>query len=409
MARCCPDRAPRIRAAHRLQLLLVALALVEGCRGCGARSTPPAASPSHDGQSRSTSRLTMPNFTLTNPGVVSFFDAELYTTYGIGVVGPRRLLQTTQFGETGAERDEVFAFKPSPWNVPVPADAEIFGVTGGNLPEQVRQFWVGWIAGKKVHMQALMQETPIELDLAADETPIFPGIMDGAGVAALYSWRPVPGGTALWRHLFSGAIKTKATAVTEALTEIPGRPALSVIGAIPGDKTQHALLGWVEEAPGGVVLAIAVIRPAQVRIVRSEPIPNVAPFPRQRAAIWASAPAGPQRYQLAVALQSREAPHAYQEAKLTVGPRAEDREVSLSPITVPPDRLHAAAFTYIKDQFEPQTHALCLTVDGRTWIPNFPEPRHDGVSLDDPLAVMTTRREYWGTRAADGTLQFGAY
>ena len=104
----------------------------------------------------------------------------------------------------------------------MPDGAKVFSVTGASSPEQARQFWVGWQVKKRLYMQALMQQGPIGVDLAADETPLFPAVMDDAGVAALYSLRPAADHVALWRHVFTGAIKTKATVAVEALTELPG-------------------------------------------------------------------------------------------------------------------------------------------------------------------------------------------
>src|SRR3954464_1948112 len=97
------------RAAQRARLLLVLAVLVQGCHGCGTRGKPVAEAPSNDVQSRST----MQHFTLANPGIVTFYEAEPFSwrtaNYGISAVEPRHLLQTTQFYETGPERDEVRA------------------------------------------------------------------------------------------------------------------------------------------------------------------------------------------------------------------------------------------------------------------------------------------------------------
>ena len=124
-----------------------------------------------------------------------------------------------------------------------------------------------------------MQEGPVDTELAADETAIFPAVMDGAGAAALYSWRPVAGGgTALWRRLFTGAIKTKATVAAEALTESRGGRSSRSSGRFPASEAQHALIGWAENTPAGAVLGIAIIRPTQMRVVRSSPSPASGRF-----------------------------------------------------------------------------------------------------------------------------------
>jgi hypothetical protein len=47
------------------------------------------------------------------------------------------------------------------------------------------QFWVGWLVGRRLHMQALMQVKPIDTELATDEVPIFPAVTDLSGVGNL--------------------------------------------------------------------------------------------------------------------------------------------------------------------------------------------------------------------------------
>lgn len=344
--------------------------------------------------------------TLANPGVVTSHEGNQQASYAVGLFGPRRHLMTTQYYEGGMELDEVQAFKPSHWGVEVPDRAELFATTSGITPENVRQFWVGWLLGRRVSMLALMQEQPIDATLAGDETAIFPAVMDKAGVAALYSWRQSDESTALWRRLFTGAIKTKSSAVTEALTEIPGRPVVSVVGAIPGEPTQHALIGWAEASAAGAVVGIAVVRPDRIRVVRSKPIPGLSPFMRQRPGIWASAAPAPERYELRLVLQSSTAPHDYQTAKLIVGVKADDYAVSLEATGLGADQLHAAAFDYVKNHIDALANQVFLTKDGRLWCGPPPTLRAQGVSLDDPLTILTTGRAYWGVRSADGTLSF---
>jgi hypothetical protein len=259
-------------------------------------------------------------------------------------------------------------------------------------------------------MQALMQEGPIDTDLAGDETPIFPASMDNAGVAALYSWRPAKEGTALWRRLFTGQIKAKPTVTTETLTAVPGRPLVSVLGAIPGDRSQHALIGWAEDTAAGAVLGIAIVRPDGIRVLHSEPVPDFSPFVTQRPGIWASAPPANERYEVTVELQSRHAPHDYKTMQFSVGTTPEESRLSSSTIGLPGDSLHAVAFDYVKNYVDPFLTETYLTKDGRLWLGHPALLRREHVSLDDPLAVLTTEaRAYWGVRTSDGSLKFESF
>ena len=204
----------------------------------------------------------MSAFSLASPGFITIHEEGMFfstETYAIGVLGPRRILHTAEFVQSGQGEGGAHAMQVGLVGRPVPENARIFAAGSGISPGNTHQFWVGWLVGRHVHMQALMQEKPIEAELAADETPIFPAITDGSGAVSLYTWRPAPGGgTALWRHTFKGAIKTAGTASAEALSEIPGRPVVSVVGAIPGERAAHALIGWVESGSEGAVLGIAV-------------------------------------------------------------------------------------------------------------------------------------------------------
>ncbi len=348
----------------------------------------------------------MRRFGLAIPGVATSYAIDDEAIYVLGTSGSRNQLVTTEYYESGVEPHELRSFKPSFWGVDVPDGAELFAPTGGITPENARQYWVGWLLGQRVSMLALMQKHPVEADLAADETALFPPVMDKAGVAALYSWRPVAQGVALWRRLFTGAVKTKPSVTTEALTEIPGRPVVSVVGAIPGEPTQHAIIGWAEDTAAGAVLGIAVVRPDQIRVMRSDPIPGFIPFVHQRPGIWASAPPTAERYELKLALESREEPHRYQTAQLSVAAQSGERMTSLQ-ADLPTGQLHAAAYDYAKDHVGAFANQEFLTKDGRLWSgPPFRLTKQ-GVSLDDPLTIlMTYTQAYWGERSADGGLSF---
>ena len=175
---------------------------------------------------------------------------------------------------------------PVSWDVEVPEGAELFSVTG-IVSGDPQQFWVGWLLDRGLHMQALKQEGPIKTELAPDELPIFPAVMDGSGHASLYSWRATEKGTSLWRRVFSGDIHKPGTVTAAVVSEISAKPVVSFAGAVSGEVSEHALLGWLEDSSDGVRMALGVVRPDGVRIIRSEPIPHTAAVARQRLGIWA--------------------------------------------------------------------------------------------------------------------------
>ncbi|MEA2700646.1 MAG: hypothetical protein QOI66_4917 [Myxococcales bacterium] len=353
----------------------------------------------------------MPRFTVSNPGLVTtyeigdFVSREVYT---IDVVGPRRILQTTQFAERGPERDQLGAQPPVPWDVEVPDGAQLFGATSGISPGLAHQFWVGWLAGPRLHLQALMQKAPVDITVAADESLIFPPVMDRAGTACLYSWRPTGAGaaTALWRHVVSGQLNTAAVATTEALSEIPSRPVVSVAAAIPGEPSQHAVLGWVEATPAGTVLGLAIVMPDRLRVFRSDPIADTVPFANQRLGVWAAAPASLQRVRLTAVVASKTAPAAYRVATFSVAPAPAGASLSLANTDLPAGQLHAAAIDYLKNHVDPAFQQTFLLGDGTLWTGKVPHAQRQGVVLNDPLAVATTMNAYWGVRSGNGPLTF---
>jgi hypothetical protein len=255
-------------------------------------------------------------------------------------------------------------------------------------------------------MQALMQEHPIEAELGADETPIFPAVMDGAGLASLYSWHPAGAGTALARRVFSGAIKEAPSATGEVLSEIPGRPVVSGAAAIPGEKSQHAVIGWIEATDGGALLGVAVITPDRMRVVRSRPIANTVPFARQRIGIWPAGPASSQRVRVTALVESTAGAGGYQVATFEIGPAPKEPAVTLSDSGIPARHLHAAAFDYVKNYLEPFDVRTYLTTDGALLAGAPPQVKRHSIPLDSPLPVLVTDPAYWGTRAADGTFSF---
>jgi hypothetical protein len=352
----------------------------------------------------------MSAFSLASPGLITIHQEGQFLsteTYAIGVLGPRRILHTAELVQSGREMEELKPFEWVSWNVPVPENARILAAGSGISPGLTHQFWVGWLAGQRVHMQALMQEKPIEAELAADETPIFPAITDGAGAVSLYTWRPAPGGaTALWRHTFKGAIKTAGTATAEALSEIPGRPVVSVAGAIPGERAAHAVIGWIESGSEGAVLGIAVIMPTRMRVVRSKPLHDLVAFANQRLSIWAGVKTAAGTYQLPAVVQSRAGAPVYHLAVFNVGGDAGEGRVDLD-TPIPSGPLHAAAFDYERNHLQAMLDPAYLTKDGTLWFDkNPPMIKRRGVDLDSPLPIATTSYVYWGTRAPDGTISF---
>jgi hypothetical protein len=395
------DRGGAGRLGPRSLLFIVSI-VAHGCHGCATRSKP-AASVAHD---PSPSRTNMHRSSLQNPGFVSMYDTGVPEQYTLNAAGPRRILTTTRFHQRGAELLELGPEDPASWDVEVPDGAELFGATSGVSPGNAHQLWVGWLVGRRVHMQALMQEHPIEAELGADETPIFPAVMDGAGLASLYAWHPAGAGIALTRRVFSGALKEPPAATGEVLSEIPGRPLVSSAAAVPGERSQHAVIGWIEASDAGAVIGVAVITPDRMRVVRSRPIADTVPFARQRLGIWPAGPLSSQRVRVTALVESTSPGGDYTVATFEVAAPPKEPALTLSESGIPAKQLHAAAFDYVKNYLEPFFVRTYLTTNRALLVGTPPRARRQGIPLDSPLPVLVTDPAYWGTRAADGTFTF---
>lgn len=193
---------------------------------------------------------------------------------------------------------------------------------------------------------------------------------------------------------------------SEALSEIPGHPVVSVAGTVPGEQSQHAVIGWAEATAEGAVLGLAIVMPDRIRVFRSEPVRDMVPFPRQRLGIWTAMPASAGRVQLAVALQSRVEPRSYGRAVFDVGPGLNEGAVTVSGVGIAADKLHSAVSDYEKNVIQPFCTSVYLTDDGSLWADSPFEVRRRGIELDSPLPAVTTGYRHWGVRAADGTITF---
>jgi hypothetical protein len=379
----------------------------------------------------------MLQFTIDAPGVITTNEDGLsYELYGLAALGPRHILNTIRFWE---RRSDLGELSDSPdfvaWDVDVPQGAQLVGVTSAVSTELAHQYWVGWLLGRSLHMQALKQEAPFTTQLLPGEAPIFPAIMDKAGRSAVYSWRPSDDGRALWRRTFAGDIHQPVTMVERELARIPGRPLAARIAPISNLQTSHALLGWVEESPAGTVLGVALIDSDQVRLFRSDPMVDVSPLARQRLGLWAESY---DSVELDVVVRSKEEPFSYSLARFSIGqnnpmkdgwwhagpemppapflvsPDAQKQSLVLTRLNLPAGTLHAAALEHFKQRCELSLHQTYLTTDGRVLVASQigGELREvlRNIPLDDPLAVVTgAQAAYWGTRRLDGSITLNSF
>jgi hypothetical protein len=341
---------------------------------------------------------------LWNPGIVATYDTDpiMRDTYGLFVKDGR--VHTLEYFEGSPLRRTMKAHEPVDWEIRVPAGATLFSLTGGVAPENIEQFWVGWAVDRAVHMEAISDHHAQVVSLAPDEAPIFPGVLGGNGTASLFTWRKAAG-TALWLRTFAPKGKTPTL---RSVAEIPGQPVSSIVAAVPGERSHHALVGWVEASPRGAVLAIAVLKGERTSIVRSDPVGDSRPLPLQRIGLWAGSL---HRQELTAVLLGEGPAAGYVLARFSVKPGAAAGTLSTSHIDLQAGEIASAAIDYYRDNSRPLPHCAILTTDGRVLRDDRDQTRphllRAGVPLDSPMPIVTTAgAAYWGERGADGRLSF---
>ena len=342
-----------------------------------------------------------PTFTLASPGVGITNDPEALEsrmgTYSV-YLGRHRQLRTVEwFPGHDSESPDIQPGEPVEWDTSVPWGAEIFSVTAGVSAARVRQFWTGWLSGGHIHMEPLDGIRTLSSALEADESVIFPAVMDGSGAASVYTWRPTATGATLWQRVF-----TKWSADDpRSLLEIPGRPLLSHAAAAAGLRVRHAVLGWVERpSPSASVLGIAVIEEGRsIKVMRSAPV-GAVPLPSQRIGAWTSDALD--AFQVAAVVVGAADSH-YRLVGFGTQPGEREGRLREEALDVKPGDLVRAAVDYGRND-QPDPHRALLLRDGR--VLGRQGVLRTGVPLDSELPiVMVGSSPYWHVRGTDGTFQ----
>jgi hypothetical protein len=189
----------------------------------------------------------------------------------------------------------VQSLKTTEWGAAAPAGAVTWAATAASNTGPLKQYWIGYLAGRKLAALALTQEHPIEHQLLEGEAVIGPPLLLSDGSLHLFTWRSRPAGATLWRHIFTGQLDKPGKVESVQLADIDGHPSASVAAPvpatwmpmspkIPGGGTRVAL-GWIEPAGDGLRLSVAVIDGKKIEISPSLPLAHIAPLP-QRPGLW---------------------------------------------------------------------------------------------------------------------------
>jgi hypothetical protein len=340
-----------------------------------------------------------PTLSLQRPGLVTTSQVQPFKlnqifSYYLGV--GRRLHTVKSFRGGNSEARGFRSFDPVDWETTVPPGAQLFSVTAGISPDTTQQFWVGWLAGREVYMEALTEQQAISTPLTAGETLVFPGIMDAAGAASLFSWRAASEGAKLVQRRFSG------TKVTETIVaDIPGHPVVSRVAAVPGAPSL-AVVGWAEgsEVTRSSVLGFAVVEGGQARVWRSQEISLTSPLAAQRLGVWAASADHAEVAAVLVAQWHTPAYHRLARFGSTIGP-APGAPTSV-PLDLPPGHLVSAAIDYAASPGNPHSAEYYLLKNGAVLNGGMIAVARD-VPPDSPLPLID---DYWVGRNADGSPSF---
>jgi hypothetical protein len=337
--------------------------------------------------------------TLSMPGVVTTHetqpfddDLEIYSFY----VGAGRRLHTVKaYIGQNIEDGGIHTYDPVDWETAVvPPGAQVFSVTAAVAAETVSQFWVGWIKDRSVYLEAVTADHAIKAELSADESVVFPAVMDGSGAASLFTWRAGAHGSALWQTVFKGK-----TARPHLVAEIPGQPLVSRAAAIPGHP-QRGVVAWVERAETTSVLGLALVEHGRATVWRSDPMAETAPVREQRIGVWVSDDG---RLETSALVTRRvDGATGYRVAHFSArlgGPKSVLRSEG---VAIKDGELARGAIEYSSSLSHPDREVYLLTKDGRLLTGRLRVARRL-VPLDSPLPIV---EGYWVSTKPHGPPQF---
>jgi hypothetical protein len=340
-----------------------------------------------------------PTFSLANPGVGTTDDPEAMEssmgTYVVHLTRGRRLQTVEWLPGRHSEAPTAQPHEPVEWDVVVPWGAQVFSVSAGVSAARVRQFWVGWLSSGTVYMEPLDGIRTLSAALEAEEVPVFPSVMDASGAVSFYTWRFTANGAALWQRLFTKWGANDARKVME----VSGRPTFSAATSVPGLRSQHAVIGWVEhDRAQGSVMAIALIEEGRSKVWRSQAKVDHMPFPQQRMGVWASSP---DTFAAAAVMVGDIARPGYRLARFTVGPELPAGGLALDQLSVRPGTLIRAAVDYHRSD-SARVHCALLTSDGRL-VDGDDRVIRTSVQLDNLLPIVLAGGGiFWRVRQPDG-------
>jgi hypothetical protein len=178
----------------------------------------------------------------------------------------------------------------------------------------------------------------------------------------------------------------------------------SSAAAVPGLRSQHAVVGWLARTEAvASVFGVATVENDRVTVRQSPPVQWSAPIARQRLGVWAHAL---DRMELAAVVVGDGVPPNYTLAKFGLTPERPEGELRTQPLEVKAGQLASAAIDYACGSLVPVECVVLLTSDGQL-LDEYGRPIRQSVSPDSVLPIALSQRgRFWGKAAPDGTLVF---
>ena len=317
---------------------------------------------------------------------VSVLSDGRFTELYVAVADPHNRDMTSQeFFERHPDLGGVEFLKRVNWKVPVPAGAELFSATSGQLQGDLNAFWLGWREARSVSALSVFQDGPIRAPLNGAERLIPQPIITPGKKLYYYFWR----GGRLGRLEFSGELGQAGSVAAVELSTEREEPALSASRAVPGSAADESVMGLVDTRDGAVEPAVLFVSGKSVKRAAAEPLAGHAPFPRQHMGMHV----GPQGAVTVAFLAEHRESKAYTVVEATCERGTGVCRAATRPLPeVRAGTLHSAAPIYYERLTPRKLFVLLLDKDGNLSEISSGGPRQirSGVDLSYSFPILAT-------------------
>lgn len=302
---------------------------------------------------------------------------QLLSGYADAATGALHILQ---FRETRADLGETARLQVIDWNKSAPPGVLLILPEAGHILEMLGEFWFAWRTGATFTAQAMTQDHPQSIELAAGEVIVDRPVVVLNQELHVFAWR----GRQLVKHRFS----TTAAPVTEMIIELDYDVVHSRTAAVPADDNDTTLIAATGVKDGRIVASALYVRGP--RALRVDGVFDGAY--KIMAAQRIGAHAGTKiRPAIALVAENEAGKYALLEAMFEYT----KRECTWSATeyeSLAPGQLRSAAVCYYKTQDSPEPFAVGVTIRDEVIQPRMTKHQivRAGAGDDYSFPIMTT-------------------